>query len=173
MLLLSIVEVPKHKRVRCQAEGCGHPVYKRIHVVDVDGALTVLGSECFKRAYGLHVSQKPAYGSGSGSGEPLSDAEAELLIHNTQEFIDSLKRAHMDAQPPIEDDSGEAQEVTYAHSYEGCLEEIRREFKGRGLNPDIPGWAGLVRFKAKKLFEAREEDLQKEVTAAVTPDSNQ
>lgn len=43
--LLAVVEVPQADRVVCQAPGCKHPVYKRIHVVQKDGQLTVLGSE--------------------------------------------------------------------------------------------------------------------------------
>ena len=49
--LLQIVEVPKSERVLCRHEGCAHPVYKRIHVLRVDGELTFVGSECYKQHY--------------------------------------------------------------------------------------------------------------------------
>lgn len=39
--LLAIVEVDKADRVVCQADGCGHSVYRRIHVVRHDGRLGV------------------------------------------------------------------------------------------------------------------------------------
>ena len=35
--LLDIAEVDRDKRIRCQAEGCGHSVYARIHILLVDG----------------------------------------------------------------------------------------------------------------------------------------
>jgi hypothetical protein len=65
--LLAVVEVPQADRVVCQAPGCKHPVYKRIHVVQEDGRLTVLGSECFKKLFGEGHSA-PSYGSGADGG---------------------------------------------------------------------------------------------------------
>ncbi|MHB1248913.1 MAG: hypothetical protein ACYCZL_05885, partial [Polaromonas sp.] len=49
--LLAIVEVPRDVRVRCQAAGCHHPVFRRIHVVREGAAVHVYGSECFKRLF--------------------------------------------------------------------------------------------------------------------------
>ena len=51
--LLAIVEVSPERRINCQAPGCGRSVYKRIHVVQENGALQVLGSECFKKLVGI------------------------------------------------------------------------------------------------------------------------
>ena len=49
--LLAVVEVPRDVRVRCQAAGCNHPVFRRIHVVREGAAVQVYGSECFKRLF--------------------------------------------------------------------------------------------------------------------------
>ena len=87
--LLTVVEVSKEDRVLCQAEGCGHSVYKRIHVIqDGDSGLKVLGSECFKRLY-AHVDDTPRYGS--SEGRKLTDTERQLLLQNTQRFIEQLE----------------------------------------------------------------------------------
>lgn len=51
--LLAVVEVDKADRVVCQAAGCGHGVYRRIHLVrHGDGSLEVYGSDCFGRLFG-------------------------------------------------------------------------------------------------------------------------
>lgn len=42
--LLAIVAVEKTDRVRCGQPGCGHSVYRRIHVVREGCKLLVLGS---------------------------------------------------------------------------------------------------------------------------------
>ncbi len=49
--LLAIVRVAHDKRVRCQAEGCNHSVFQRIHVVREDSGVHVYGSECFKKIF--------------------------------------------------------------------------------------------------------------------------
>lgn len=89
--LLTVVEVPKENRVLCGAEGCGHTVYRRIHVVQDGATLKVLGSDCFKRLYGQldPGGSMPRYGS--SEGRALTDAERAMLVDNTQRFIDQLE----------------------------------------------------------------------------------
>jgi hypothetical protein len=89
--LLVVVEVDKQDRVLCQAEGCGHSIFKRIHVMKVDNKFQVLGSECFKRLYG-HIGQDaltPRYGS--SDGRTLTNDERQVLIENTERFIEKLE----------------------------------------------------------------------------------
>ena len=89
--LLAVVEVDKKDRVLCQVEGCGHSIFKRVHVMKVDGAFKVLGSDCFKRMYG-HLGREastPQYGS--SDGRHLTDDERLLLIENTARFIEQLE----------------------------------------------------------------------------------
>jgi hypothetical protein len=92
--LLAVVEVPQEDRVVCQAPGCKHPVYKRIHVVQKDGQLTVLGSECFKKLYGEGHSA-PSYGA--GEGRLLTPEERQLLIENTARLIAQFEAEHLAA----------------------------------------------------------------------------
>ena len=83
--LLAIVEVSKTERVICRAPNCKHSVYKRIHVVKLDGKITVYGSECFKRLLGADVNHKPHYGS--SIIRLLTPEERLLLIENTDILI--------------------------------------------------------------------------------------
>lgn len=92
--LLAVVEVPQADRVVCQAPGCKHPVYKRIHVVRTNGQLAVLGSECFKKHYG-EAQSAPSYGS--GEGRLLTPEERELLVANTARLIAQFETEHLAA----------------------------------------------------------------------------
>lgn len=166
--LLAIVEVPKEQRVQCQAPGCGHGVYKRIHVVRDGERITVLGSDCFSRLYHGLMSTHPRYGS--GDGRKLTDAERQLLIENTQRLIDLLEAEHLQAlavlakraatvrpvvvQPPPRLPLSEwlkqlspAQRATFSV----IRMELREALRAKGLNPDLPGWA--VDADARSRFE--------------------
>jgi hypothetical protein len=95
--LLTIVEVDKHDRVQCQAEGCGHSVYKRIHIVLAGLKFKVLGSQCYQKLYG-HIgtaAATPQYGS--GTGRLLTAAERLVLVENTAKFIEALEVEHLAA----------------------------------------------------------------------------
>lgn len=92
--LLAVVEVPQEDRVVCQAPGCKHPVYKRIHVVQKDGQLTVLGSACFKKLFGEGHSA-PSYGA--GEGRLLTPEERQLLVENTARLIAQFEAEHLAA----------------------------------------------------------------------------
>lgn len=84
--LLAMVSVDSAHRVRCQNPGCGHSVYRAIHVVRDGGALLVLGSTCFAKRYG----SAQALGSASHAGEAgraLTEQERELLEHNKAELV--------------------------------------------------------------------------------------
>lgn len=84
--LLSIVEVDQADRVQCQQPGCGHTVWKAVHVVRDAGSLLVLGSTCFAKRYGgLNGLGSPSYGP--GNGRKLTRAERELLAQNTQALL--------------------------------------------------------------------------------------
>ena len=50
--LLAVVEVEKEKKVRCCAPECNKSVYKRIHIVEDNSEIIVLGETCYKILYG-------------------------------------------------------------------------------------------------------------------------
>lgn len=75
--LLAVVEVDKANRVICQAEGCGHGVYRRIHVVrHDDGTVGVYGSGCFGRLFGHLEDKPPRYGTERSRADRRRAADA-------------------------------------------------------------------------------------------------
>ncbi|MGB1008699.1 MAG: hypothetical protein ACPGVP_03195 [Thiolinea sp.] len=96
--LLAVVEVDKSERVLCRAPKCGRSVYKRIHVIKVDNDITVLGSECFKKLYGLKTADNPHYGD--SKGRVLTPEERQLLIENTEKLIQHFEDETQQATPP-------------------------------------------------------------------------
>lgn len=101
--LCAIVAVDFSARVRCTQSGCGHAVYRRIHVVRDDGKLLVLGSTCFAKRYGSSDALGPArHGGGSGdSGRQLTEAERQLLVNNTAALLSQFEQERLPAPLPI------------------------------------------------------------------------
>ena len=88
--LVAIVSVEFAARILCQNPGCGHAVYRRIHVVNDAGQWLLLGSTCFAKLYG----SEQALGAprvGNAEGKTLSAEEREQLLANTEEFMRSLE----------------------------------------------------------------------------------
>lgn len=124
--LVDVVEVNKAKRVRCQAQGCGHSVYARIHVVLDKGSFVVLGGDCFQRLYGDSLgSSNSIYGGSAGAPTPLSDEMRQLLDTNTAEFVEKLelRRQEMEAQ---------------AARHEALLEQQRQKSQADALARKAP-----------------------------------
>jgi len=49
---IATIEVPEHKKVLCQADGCGHSVYRRVHVIRQKSNIGVYGSSCAQKLFG-------------------------------------------------------------------------------------------------------------------------
>ena len=168
--LLAIVEVPRGERVRCQAPGCNHPVFRRIHVVREDETVAVLGSECFKHTFkALPVAAaSPKYSS--SEGRHLTDEERHLLIENTRHLIKrfeaeyqaererlaALEAARIQvASAPVQPHheatrlppkpSQEEERMTEAQA----KENVRKKY---GVDPELPGWRGLVLAEIRTLL---------------------
>lgn len=158
--LLAIVEVPHDARVRCQADGCNHSVFRRIHVVRDESGFHVYGSECFKKIFAGSslVSSTPAYTA--TSGHPLTEEERQLLIENTERFILQLEGEYHAAiaekaanlippreitpstSPPLSHHKTLSITTTANLSIEKQAKELVQA--KYGVNPDLPGWRGLV-----------------------------
>ncbi len=114
--LLAVVEVDKADRIQCQAEGCGHSVYKRIHVVLAGLEFKVLGSQCYERLYGQATLTGEAAQYGTGTGRLLTPEERLVLVENTAVFIEALeanrveveRRAALEAAQQRENESARA-----------------------------------------------------------------
>lgn len=167
--LLAVVEVPQNERVICQAAGCGRSVYKRIHVIQNNGALTVLGSECFKKLFGGSLST-PSYGS--SAGRLLTPEERQMLVENTARLIEKFEFEHQQAlkensarnyiSPRVPESitsnsnnfPAPPPKLTSAHFFTDSSVEIQAKQELRaemGINPELPGWKGLVEARVRKL----------------------
>ncbi len=182
--LLTVVEVSEEKKVLCQAEGCGRGVFKRIHVVEDEGRLTTLGESCFHRLYGhLDVdAATPQYGS--WGGRRLTDAERQMLLENTRQFIEQLEaeRLHqLELEPrpvpakgltagpqrslkkrgaePAKPRLGFGQWLeqltpNQRHAFMIVHLEAREAFRSKyGVDPDLPGYVGMVNQLARAEYE--------------------
>jgi len=170
--LLAVVEVDKADRVVCQAVGCGHGVYRRIHVVRHDDkTLDVYGSDCFGRLFGHLIEKTPRYGS--GDGRELTAEERLMLAENTERLIAQFEVEHQalleqarlrrEQQEKVEQAAREAAERRRAEeerrrpptpaeiaSVEPQAKAIvRQKFD---VDPNAPGWRGLVLAEARKLL---------------------
>lgn len=128
--LCAIVAVDYSARVRCTQPGCGHAVFRRIHVVRDDGKLVVLGSTCFAKRYGSNDALGPArHGGGSGdSGRQLTEAERQLLVHNTAALLSQFEQERLPTPLPIKSPVPPASSITNrseATSLEPTLANIK------------------------------------------------
>jgi hypothetical protein len=108
--LLAVVEVDKADRIQCQAEGCGHSVYKRIHVVLAGLEFKVIGSQCYERLYGQAtlIGQAPQYGT--GTGRLLTPEERLILVENTAAFIEALEAQRVELERRVKLEAAQRQE---------------------------------------------------------------
>lgn len=150
--LLAIIEIPKSKKVLCQHTGCGRAVYKKVHVFRNKGQIKIYGSECAKKLLGQRLKTKTPLIQSSG-GISLSEADVELLLKNTEELIVDLEKRYknpIEIKEPQQDFSKMGNKALEIY----CLNEAKRRFREeRGLNPDLPGWVGLVKAEANKLYK--------------------
>ena len=126
---MAVVEVSEDARVRCQAEGCGHSVYKRIHVVYVDKQFMVLGSQCYQRLFrpASTASQAPRYGA--STGRVLTAEERNELIENTSAFIARLEAERAELERLA------AQQKTRFAAEQKRLAELRQKRRQAALPP--------------------------------------
>lgn len=161
--LLAIVEVDRAERVACQAADCGHSVYRRIHVVRHDGTLGVYGSDCFARLFSGLVNHEPRYGG--GAGRDLTAEERRMLVENTARLIaqfeveqqqaleqarlrreqaELLERAAAERAERAKEDADRRHAPTAAELASVEAEAKRMVRSKHDVDPDLPGWRGLV-----------------------------
>jgi hypothetical protein len=92
--LLAIVTTDEDNRIRCQHNGCNHPVYKAIHVVLDDANLKVIGSTCFVKGYPELQSKAKLTERYGATGRKLNAQELEKLIHNTEQLVVQLSEEY-------------------------------------------------------------------------------
>jgi hypothetical protein len=170
--LLAVVGVEKADRVVCQAQGCGHGVYRRIHIVRHDnGVVGVYGSDCFSRLFGHLVECSPRYGS--GDGRELTADERQMLSENTERLIAQFEaeqqalleqaRLHQEQQAKVEQaarerlerqrEDAERRRTQTARDLAAAELEAKAIVRQKySVDPDAPGWRGLVLDEVRKLL---------------------
>ena len=165
--LLAVVEVPRDDRVRCQANGCNHPVFRRIHVVRQDSVVQVCGSACFKKLFaGLPVaSATPRYTT--TEGRHLTDEERQLLIENTERLIqqfeaelqeERIRMAASDAArsvpPPVKSAlAPPAPAVPSPAARQAAELQAKQNVRSKyQVDPELPGWHALVLMEIERLL---------------------
>ena len=88
--LLAVVAVDRSDRVVCQAPGCCHAIFRRIHIVGHDGTVGVYGSDCFERFFGMSAT-KSGTRYDSGEGRELTPDERQLLIENLARLLEQFE----------------------------------------------------------------------------------
>lgn len=156
---LAVVEVDQSEAVQCQAEGCGHRVYRRIDVVSAEGRLRVLGSTCCERLFGFLAGNGATPRYGSGDGRRLTDDERRLLEENTQRLIEMLEAEHLAAERRAAEERA-AREQAEAQAREALQERLAQTSAAR--RPPAPARPARpvevfdeAEFRAAKI-EARE-----------------
>lgn len=163
--LLTVVEVPKDRRVVCQASGCGHGVYKRIHVVQDGDQMMILGADCFMRLYG-HLGlnrMKPTYGS--SDGRKLTEEERKLLSENTQNLIDLLQEEHVTNEQRIALER--ASEVQKAQNQGDVVQEnrncISHDLVPRKIRLRYDDWLQQLTPSQRQRFEIIRQHFREEI----------
>lgn len=171
--LLAIVEVDQADRVVCQAEGCGRGVYRRVHVVRCEDAKArVYGSDCFERLFhGLIPDARPRYGT--GDGRHLTAEERVLLAANTDRLVAQFESEHQVVleQLRLREEQSQRLQRASAERAEAARREAERrrpptdaevasvELQAKAyvrekydVDPNAPGWRGLVLMRARELL---------------------
>ncbi len=168
--LLAVVEIPREDRVRCQASGCNHAVFRRIHVVRENSMITVYGSECFKKLFaGAPVSSSlPHYTS--SEGRHLTDAERKLLIENTARLVQQFEAEHqaelarkaataaIRSTPNLAPTPSQAPQATHTSptDRQAAVAQAKQIVRATyGVNPELAGWHGLVQSEADRILRGK------------------
>lgn len=168
-LLLGVVGVERDHRIRCQAPGCNHAVYKAIHLVDLDGKLQLYGSQCCGKLFGW--TSKTRNASYTSTERRLTAEERLQLETNTVELIGKLKAEHearlarLKEQDRVAEASrsvvGSARNrqpqkrsglrsIVLSPEVERQAKEIvRLKYQ---VDPGLAGWRGLVLQAAKEIM---------------------
>ena len=179
-VLLAVVEVPHEDRVRCAAEGCGHSVYRRVHLVRTGDSTQVYGSDCFARLFGSTPTGQAAPRYGAGTGRALTPKERALLTENTERLIEQFEQEHQaqiaqaerrrlllesrqhprapTSMPPRQNPQHNpptAPPPIPTSAQRAEAEAQARKTLGEqfpGVNLDLPGFMGLLRMEVDKIL---------------------
>lgn len=176
--LLTTVSLEPEDAVLCRCPGCGRRIYADVHVLRLDGAVTVYGSACYRKLFGAEGREAMYPWKGDGK---LTDGERLLLEQNTEAFIAQyLQRETTPVGPfdgagtggPSADRLGVVQgdnehgRVGHQHGRAG-IDAVQAEYIAKakdglrrraGFDPDQHGWVGLVALIAADMQFGKEVD---------------
>ena len=141
--------MPHEDRVRCDAPGCGHSVYKRVHILRRDGVFRVYGSTCFAREFANQPlrSAKPHL-TGSNS-RVLSSEERALLVAITERLIAQFEAERL-----------------------AVLEQKRKdEEAAAAMRRQVPAIASHAAFTSTRPAQSKRVQFSPEERAAVEPEA--
>lgn len=130
--LAAVIEVPYDDRIQCQCKGCGHIVYKRVHlIVWIDGRIECWGQDCYARELGITRqgrTAKPIYDL--GGRRKLTEEERELLKDNREQLIAKFQEEQQKREQQIEEQAERERQETLRFT------ALRRQpFKHRVTKP--------------------------------------
>lgn len=177
-VLLAVVEVEQDQRIRCQAPGCNHGVYRAIHVVQAGEDLKLYGSQCCAKLFGWTSRQRAA--TYTTTDRRLSAEERAHLESNTETLLGKLKVEHEQRQAESREKLRSLKAMfaqrTQASVVGSGKTRPEKRTLGTVLAPEIerrakqivsekyqvdanlPGWRGLVLQEAKKIEDEHQND---------------
>lgn len=108
--LLTRVRLDPKQAILCQCKGCKRRVHADVHVLKLDGELTVFGGTCFKNLFGDQQYEEKFPWNGESQ---LTPDQRSLLEQNTKEFIERYLIAKQ--EPLILDITIPTQKKTFKH----------------------------------------------------------
>ena len=146
--LRAIVSVSYPDRIQCQQPGCGHSVYRRVHIVHDSGITILLGSTCFAKRYGgAGALGQPNHG-GSGDGLELTAEQRQILVDNTDALL-----AHYDQQRDERPNNAK----TRLSSYQDTLQQLRVQRLQRHFPPAEPTpWSWVKKLSSMLYFHMQD-----------------
>jgi len=176
--LLAVVEVEQEQRIRCQAPGCNHGVYRAIHVIQADEGLKLYGSQCCAKLFGWTSKQRAA--AYTKTDRRLIAEERAQLESNTASLLEKLKAEHAQRQEESREKLRSLKAVfeqrAQASAIGSAKNRLAKRTLGTVLDPeverraknivseryqvdaDLPGWRGLVLQAAKKIEDEHQNN---------------
>ncbi len=154
--LLAVISTTEENAILCGADGCGAKVYKRIHVIRRQSGLGIYGSTCAKKLLGSERVIDRTLAPPIRSMERLLSArDMDLLQSNTEQLLAELRETYDSMAEEAVSSDGLPNYETWTDSklFDHCMDLARAQFhEKRGLDPDKPGWVGLLRQDADELY---------------------
>lgn len=194
--LHSVISLESREQgIRCQAENeadqCNHTVFRKVHVVNINGQFRLYGSTCFDKLCndnpGIDRSMRYQYAT-STTSRTLTASERQLLVENTEQLLALIEQEFELAKAEVEkarllNEQKLREAVDRAFPVTAVVrparprgyyddppyperEPIEPELWGEAkarvrakhkVDPDLPGWYGLVLYAVDDIRRERSD----------------